>query len=142
MTDNLYIPHLLLEGVVTMLEEALPPAVNVGVGEYHPVPPFVNLWPSAPDMKNWTMGGPTAADLTFQATSAGESVVQAWKVGSLVRQALGRDTRGRFNNPIEVPGFHVIDIRGEQGHADNSGGVATWTENFTVLFHSTIPATP
>lgn len=135
MTDALYLPDPLLVGIERMLRGALPDKVNVGIAVSHPTEWFVNLWPAAPSLQSWTLHGPTAARWSFQATSVAPSVREAWKQGSLVRRALGRDSRGKFNNPLDVEGYHVMDIEVGIGAGDNAAGIASWSEDFTVLYH-------
>jgi hypothetical protein len=83
-----------------------------------------------------TMGGPSRAELSIQATCVGHDMDDARKIGGALRHTFGKDRHGKFLNAIAVDGFAVIDITTSAGHGDNSGGVATWVEIYDVAYQA------
>ena len=139
----LYIQDPLLEGFRVALKTRLGGAVrDVTIGAAETGPRWVNLWPLDPRVHDWTLGGPTASTLTFQATSVGLDAQDAWKLGSQVRYLLGKNRHGSFRLPVEVDGYHVIDLTFTGGSGDSAAGVGTWHETFSVLYHQNRASEP
>lgn len=152
MTDVLYRPEPVLAWWASTVSAALaargltvraagaastnPEHVTIGTALTDTPPRTVNFWPSSPELEALALAGGLRATLSGQVTVVGLDVNDARLLGGLVRSAFRLGPRGAMVAPRTFAGGRVDTVTMTNGRADDSGGVATWTELYAIQYQA------